>query len=107
MMRETAIRLGEKEYRMKALSCEEVLESLSLCERLTGELWQEDMSRELVTAMCENAVLGYLSIYDGERAAFHSAREVLQKLTLEELTRIFDTYERYLTGDMVLEEGRD
>ena len=91
-MKETSIKLQGQNYRMIALSCEDVLNSLTLCEELKNELWKEDMSQELVTAMCENAVLGYLSVFQGDKNLFESPKKVLQTLSLDDLILIFETY---------------
>ena len=91
-MRDKTIRIMGEPRRLKQLSCEEALEGETLCARLREELWREDMPEELLDAICEHAVLGYLCLYDGERRVFASARQVLQRLTLEELIRLYDAY---------------
>lgn len=91
-MKETTIRLLGKERRLKALSCEEVLEGEAACSQLKEALWRDDMPEELLDAICEHAVVGYLSVYDGENRLFPSAREVLRALSLEDLIRVYDSY---------------
>lgn len=84
--------IGGKPLSIKKLSAAEALQSLAMYKKLTQKLAQEDMDSELLQAICENAVLGYFSIYDKEERAFHSPEQVLDQLSLDELAQIYHTY---------------
>lgn len=98
-MRTTFIQLGGQYYEMRELSCEQVIVSLGRCEAMQQADWPFDLDKELLRAMCENAVLGFESIYTGEKKRFASPDEVLKTLSLSEPANIFDTYSTAFSKD--------
>ncbi len=100
-MRTYSIRLGGRYCQMKELSCEQMIESLNRCEALFQSYWLPDLNPDLLRAMCENAVLGFESLYQEGERVFSSPEEVLKTLTLSELADIFDVYDAALSKERI------
>lgn len=85
---------AEEKFELKRLSALEVVECLACADRLEQELQIEDSNPELVRALCEYGALGYCTVYREGRRAFDSARQVLERLTLDQLADLYGAYER-------------
>lgn len=87
------IMLAGHSLQMKQLSAWESVQCMALCDALVEERAQDDMDPKLLRAVCENAVLGYSCIYDGEKPYFDSPEQVMGVLSLDELAEIYHRYQ--------------
>ena len=86
------ITLDGKSYSLLKLSAAEALECIELEKQFRNSFAPKDSNPELADALCENAVLGYFCVLDGKKRAFSSPMEVLKKLSLDALAKIYEEY---------------
>lgn len=90
----------EHTYQIKKLNTLEMLKCETHAKKLFRKLFSGDNeTREILTALCEHACLCYYCLYQKQKRMFSSPFKVLQKLTIDELCEVYDSY--YALGDEV------